>query len=408
MGTVRLFLAGAAFGMAAMVSTVSAQTTGSEARSLGEVLATDGLAAAEQHQLAQPPSPQRAFQLGGIQFLRSIEAILQIRFATYPDPLRLLPGMRLRIPDNPEARFDPAFLEQSMEAALEHLTKAQDSLKGAIGEDFSAEIQLADIWMDINANGQREEWEGIFEAMRLLRVRRAEDFDGVIRFDTADADWLMAYTHLISAMAELTLSVDPTPAIREASQSLEDFQLQVYELAGDRPTSFVRTWDSWPETITATFLALRGKPDRQRTRAAHAHFKAMVAHNKAFWTKIVLETDNDREWLPNPEQLSAFGVEVPAEMATRWQDVLNEIEAMLKGEALIPHWRIENENRGTGVGINLAKLMQDPPDMDLIFLLPGGPLAPYLEKGELADARAWTRFMRMTRGSTLSMAAWFN
>ena len=34
-----------------------------------------------------------------------------------------------------------------------------------------------------------------------------------IRFDTADAAWLAAYTHLLAGVSELALAFDPTPQI---------------------------------------------------------------------------------------------------------------------------------------------------------------------------------------------------
>ena len=43
------------------------------------------------------------------------------------------------------------------------------------------------------------------------------EFDGLIRFDSADADWLAAYAHLVAGFGELTLAADPTPVIRRVN-----------------------------------------------------------------------------------------------------------------------------------------------------------------------------------------------
>lgn len=374
-------------------------------RPFPEVLASEGLAGAEKHLASQPKSAETDFLLGGVHFLRAIEAIQQIRYANYSGELSWLPGMRTPLPANPDARFDPAFLENAMKAALGHLHQAETALQGAIGENFTAEVQLRDVWFDINANGTHEDWEGVLAMMDQLGARPAAEFDGIIRFDTADADWLTAYVHLISAMAELTLAVDPTPAIKQVSDSREAMQriAPVTSPGGDPD------FDALPETIAATLIAFRGKPEQRRSRAAHAHIKAMIAHALAFWDKVMLETDNDHEWLPNPNQVSAFGVELNAETAKEWQAVLTEVSAIFEGKALIAFWRIRNDpGATTGIGVNIAKMLQDPPDMDLILLVQGTSLVPYLEQGRLANMAAWDRFAQATRGNPLLFAAWLN
>jgi len=121
------------------------------------------------------------------------------------------------------------------------------------------------------------------------------------------------------------------------------------------------------------------------------------------------ETDNNREWLPNPDQNSAFGIEVSEELAESWQTVLAEMSAVLEGEALIPYWRLPNlGERKNGVGINIAKWLQNPGDMDLVLWIQGEAVIPYLEKGRIVDTNVTNRFQRLTRGNGLMFAAWFN
>lgn len=380
----------------------SAAANTPEAVNWEETLRRDGLAATEAGLVDQEQTAETAFLLGGVRFLRAFETIMQVRYANYAGALPIIPGMRYELPPNPDAMFDPAFFEIAMTRALEHLSGAEQTLEVAVAGEFSVEMQLADIWFDINADGERDEWEGLLHLMAELNARsRVDDFDGIICFDSADADWLKAYVHLVSGMAELALSVDPTPAIRRIAEGRA-----ALEQAGEiRDLGNVD--DTLPETIGAILLCLRGVPDRDRTRAAHAHFKAMIAHNHAFWDKVQRETDNNREWLPNAQQTAAFGVEVGAETAEEWQQVLSEIEAILDGELLIPYWRI-GLSSDVGVGVNLAKLMHDPGDMDLVLWLQGTGAAPFLEEGPLADMAAWRRFMSMTRGNGLLFAAWFN
>ena len=398
----RKFYVAALAGLAMAACAPSAQTPQSDEPSWQDVLATEGLAAAESNLSARPETPENSFALGAVQFLRASEAIMQVRYQNATTPLAIVPGMRNRLPANPNAEFDPAFIEIAMTQALEHLGKAEESLKGATGESFGIDVSMANIWFDVNANGSREAWESGLAVMADLNAEPNADFDGIIRFDSADAHWLKAYVHVMSGMAELTLAVDPTSAIEtvyEGRARMDAF--------GDIEGMFLD--NETIDTLATVLLTLRGVPDAERTRAAHTHFRSMIAENRAFWAAVAEETDNEREWLPNPNQSSAFGVEVDAEMAAGWQEVLVEIENLLEGETLIPYWRYDNGyNAETGVGVNLAKFLQDPGDMDVILWLHGAGAAPYLETGDLAQMQAWDRFARMTRGDGLMFAAWFN
>lgn len=367
-----------------------------------DILAERGLSAAESHLAGQPTTPETAFLLGGLQFLRANEAIMQVRYQNSAGSIAILPGMRNQLPTNPEGRFDPAFLETALERALVQLAKAETSLGSATEEDFAVEFPIGAIWFDINSNGQREDWESGLAIMAALNAEADEGFDGVIRFDGADAHWLKAYVHVMSGMAELTLATDPTPAIRtvhEGRQQLEQLgATQVLFIGNDEL-----------DMIASVLLTLRGVPDRTRTRAAHHHFKAMIHENQAFWQAVGEETDNDREWLPNPQQSSVFGVEVSQEMADGWRDVLVEIDDILNGRKLVPHWRSgPNFGETSGLGLNIAKFLQEPGDMDIVLWIHGAAAAPYLEQGPLADMESWQRFETMTRGDSMLFAMWFN
>jgi hypothetical protein len=379
-----------------------AQTEPADFKPWQEVLASDGLAAAEENLNARAATPETSFALGAVQFLRASEAIMQVRYENATAPLAILPGMRNRLPANPNAQFDPAFIEIAMSDALTHLERSETSLSQAVGERFAVEVDLTSIWFDVNKNGAREAWENGLSVMADLNAEPDEDFDGVIRFDSADAHWLKAYVHVMSGMAELTLAVDPTSAIETVYEGRArlDALGEIEGLFLDNETI---------DTLTAVLLTLRGVPDAERTRAAHQHFRDMISENRAFWAAVMEETDNDREWLPNPSQSSAFGVTVSAEMAQSWQDVLVEMKGLIEGETLIPYWRYGNAwDAETGVGVNLAKFLQDPGDMDVILWIHGAGAAPYLESGPLARMRAWDRFAQMTRGDGLMFAAWFN
>jgi hypothetical protein len=387
------------------VSCTQRESSPPEFASWSEALAGGGLAAAEQTLAAREQTAETAFLLGGVQFLRAFESVFQIRYSSFGRALPMVPGMLNELPPNADAAFDPMFLEAAMTEALDHLSAAQSTLETAVAGEFAVEVKLWDFWFDIDADGERDSWEGLVDIMNELNASRdAAEFDGVIRFDTADAEWLKAYVHAVSAMAELTLSLDPTPAIRtvyEGRTALDSLaEVSDTPMVGDSTAL---------DVAAAVLLAFRGVPERERTRAALAHFKSMIEHNRSFWGKVEQETDNDKEWLPNAEQTSAFGLNVDGDIAEAWRDVLTEMEAVLDGELLLPYWRVSDRGDGAeGIGVNLRKLLEDPPDMDIVLWIQGTAAVAYLEKGQYADMTAQEQFVRMTPGSTLMYAFWFN
>lgn len=371
-----------------------------------EVLRQDGLAAAAANLESVEATPETAFVLGGVRFLQAAEHIFQIRYANYDGSLPMIPGMRNDLPFNPNSEFDPAFLENAASGALAHLAQAEAALQPAIDGEFEVEVPFDAIWFDIDEDGERDDWESLGAVMSSLGTDPDPSFGGIVRFDSADAEWLAAYVHVISGTSELVLALDPTPAITTVYEG----RLQLTALGAPPTSGFLD--DEFVDVLAATLLTLRGPLDANRTRAAHAHFKAMIAHNQAFWRELSEETDNQLEWLPNSEQTSAFGLTLPAEMAESWQAVLSDMDAILDGEKLVPFVRIgvgqDLDENGQGIGLNLNKLLQDPGDMDLILWIQGAGATPYLERGTLADGEAWRRFQQLTQGNGLVFAMLLN
>ncbi len=372
---------------------------------VSQILAKQGISGTIDYFKNQTDQPKYQFVLGGLEALSAIEFILQVRYENYSGQLPLVPGGRAQIEYNPDAVFDPAFIETALKGALERLERAENIFDEMSGEEFFIELYVSDIWFDINKNGKRDAAEGLLQQLGELGAFQDSSLKStLIRFDIADADWLAAYVHLLSGMAEMVLAVDPTPAIKTISEG----RALMEEKGVLRRDPFLGE-DATIDSITVLIKALDGVPDKNRTRKALAHFKSMIEHNQDFWRLVMLETDDEAEWLPNPNQTSAFGVAVDLETANAWQTVLGEISEVLNGEALIPHWRI-GDSRGEefGVGINFAKLMNDPSEFDVILMLHGAAIAPYLEEGKIADMRAWRDFSRLTGGQGLLFSLWFN
>jgi len=377
-----------------------------DTRTYSDVVTEDGLAGIPAWAAAQNKTAESAYLHGMSEALLAIEHVLQVRYATYSGELPLVPGGQANISYNPDAEFNPAFVETAMLGALEHFAKARAALENAAGNDFAVEVELQDLWFDVDKDGKRGEGEAALLQIGQLFSGRSgfEGYDGesVIRFDTADADWLAAYVNLASASAELILSVDPTSAIRAISEGNE----KIAALGVSSNPSFFED-ERQLDAIAVVLTALDGTPDPKRTRAALAHLKKMIAHNESFWTRVEQETDDNKEWLPNANQVSAFGVEVTDETAAAWRAVLSEMSHVLNGRKLVPHWRFGGRGE-TGYGLNIESLLTDPGDFDLVLMLHGASLAPHFEQGALVNPRVWREFARTVDGRGNIFALWLN
>ena len=80
---------------------------------------------------------------------------------------------------------------------------------------------------------------------------------------------------------------------------------------------------------------------------------------------------------------------------------MDEFEALLKGDKLIPHWRLAK-------GINLRRVFTEPRTFDPILWAQGSAALPYVENGPMTTAETWNRITRIFGGNFLGYAIWFN
>lgn len=358
--------------------------------------------------LASLPAPtnEELFALAGLEFLGGVEAALQLRWQT---GLRAdwseLPILRLPIPENPDARaFAAADITMLLTGVEADMASARDALAQLGDRPFALDIALRDLWFDINMNGTRDEGEevasvaGLLGGARILSVRVE---DPVITFDTADAAWLSAYTHFLSAFTSVALAYDPEPAI----QRVLDSSAAIYALWGDTPppNAMDMMFGRQADRVAMILHALARTPDKALAAQAHGHLLSMIEENRRFWALVDLEPDNKGEWVPNERQSSALGIMMPPGTGERWQAVLADAEGMLKGELLIPHWRY-----GAEAGINLKKMFEDPPPVDLISWIQGEGFLPYAEKGTRVSTASWNDFERLVQGDAMLFALFLN
>jgi hypothetical protein len=374
-------------------------------------IARSGLAATESRLAALPvPTDADRFALGGVRFLGAIEQVLQTRWQTgMTDDLRLLPIFRLPIDENPSPPpFDPTVIS----TAFRDLSAAMDTARAPLSaipetSDFGVTIRLADLWFDVNANRSRDAGEDVLDiAGPVLFGWEWEQRDPAaatpsIRFDSADAAWLSAYTHLLGGISDVVLAYDPTDAITRVT----DTRAALAALRVNRPADFDlnASFGDFADAVLALTRALDQQPDAARLASAHTHFLDMIAENRLFWSRVATETDDRAEWLPNASQTSALGLALPPDTGAMWLAVLTEAEAALKGDTLIPYWRLDDQ-----AGVNLAKMFTDPAPIDLIGWIEGADALPYLQKGPLMTGESWSRFGAMMGGQAMMLTFYLN
>ena len=109
----------------------------------------------------------------------------------------------------------------------------------------------------------------------------------------------------------------------------------------------------------------------------------MVAHNRISWARVAKEADDNLEWIPNARQTSALGLDLPPNTGAIWLTVLADLEALVKGQLLLPHWRL-----GDRASVNLGLYLQDPGPLDAARVFQGSTIMPYAQKGTVFSATA--------------------
>lgn len=380
--------------------------------SLTAEIAATGLTATEAR-LAALPSPTDAdrFALGGVRFLATVEGALQKRWAAgLTDRTAMMPFLRLPISENPAPRFDPGVITAlfrdvslGMDAAREPLSQIPDAA------DFGVQINLADLWFDINANTTRDPGEDLMDvAGPMILGWRWADRDPatpapVIRFDAADAAWLSAYTHLLAGLSDVVLAYDPTAAITKVTETRAAL-LALQSLPSDTDDyGYDAQFGEWIDVAYVVVDALNQQPDAARAASAQAHLRAMVADNRAFWTRVATETDSAAEWLPNDAQTSALGLVLPPGTGAAWLAVLTDLEAILNGDLLIPYWKLD-----AGAGVNVGAMFTDPRPIDLAGWIQGTDALPYLQRGQLADGASLDAFNGLVEGEAMLFSVFLN
>lgn len=362
-----------------------------------------------QAQLAtEPENDDIRFALGVTQTLQGLESLMQslYRYGLNPPWQTMLPFVRLPVPTNPkpDELTNHAF-RQLIENFARDLASAESTLAKIDATEVKLLLHIGLVRLDFDSDGRATVDEALWKVLAQLGRQRvdqqqAEGF--VIAFDKGDVHWLRGYISLLQAWCELFLAYD--------TQELHDYTAQLFF-----PTAKVRHeflmkrrpgwWDNLLDGIAFIHLVRLPVVDTERFARAHEHLLRTVEQSRASWSAILAETDDQHEWIPSPTQKNGVIPNMPIsqEMIAGWHEVLDELEAILNGEKLVPFWR-----DARGKGVNLQRVFTEPRTFDLVLWVQGVAAAPYLEKGEVTDRDFWRRIQRGFRGQFFWFALWVN
>ncbi|MEO1008476.1 MAG: hypothetical protein AAFX79_07905 [Planctomycetota bacterium] len=345
--------------------------------------------------------PGRArLALGMARFFRGGERVVQTlhRYGA-GEPLRtasfLFARQVMQIAQNPEPeRISADDVRAMIQRWIDDLRAADADLATVdLDGDPKLTIDLAQLPMDLNGDGvcsPREEPASAFAALFRGGVRLPEGQDSfVLGIDAADVHWMRAYCHVMMAAGEMLLAYDNRDMFHRCGHLFFPNVASDYPfLQQKRPLDFTGTQVDFGDVaafVGSLRFPLAEGDGAARTRRARTHLLEAIGHSRAMWAAAKAETDNDREWLPAPHQSSALSqVRITEQRVAMWLDLLDELEAVLEGRALVRFWR------GDGTrGINLRRALDEPRDFDLFYWVQGSAAAPYLE-----DATPETPFTR--------------
>lgn len=371
-------------------------------------------AAAEARLVTNPEDHEARFALGAVQFLQAIENLGKAfhRFGLNNGEsvggLAGLPFFRLPVPANADPeKVDYDALRNVLGALVDDLAKAEETLSGVNGTALDLPLNIGLIRLDLDGDGKGLEEEALGSILNAIGGPAWLGADAadplLVDFDASDVPWLRAYCHLLMALAEFPLAHDWRTAFESTFQGL--FPRAGLPLSQAERLPLPDGYRMYPPIADLiAFIHLLHWPvaEPERMRSVLAHLEAIPPLSRENWTRIQAETDGGKEWLPNPRQTGVLpDVTVTQEQIDGWMLLLDEFEALLKGEKLLPHWRFDK-------GINLRRMFLEPTTFDIVLLIQGSAAIPYLEDGELTRGVTWQRIGALIGGNFIGYAIWFN
>jgi hypothetical protein len=376
-------------------------------------------AAIEELENADPQDPLVPYALGAAGFFQSLENLAtKLNRHGFESPQSfMLPLLRLPVP----SRAEPEPLTYEGFRAI--LVEFRDGMEAAAakfdtvpaGADIGVVADLTKLGIDLDGDAAIAPTESFAAIMAAMSGRGADPStpapDLVFRFDRADGYWLQGYANFLVAQADFWLAHDFQNAFDGSFHMFfprSSLPLQQLLVPTPEDAQFSIFMSEWRLADFVSFIHLVNWPvvEPERRQTARLKLLEMIRLSREDWKAIRAETDNDREWLPGPQQKGVnplTGLEVGEEQVTAWLDALQMAEDLLEGSVLLPHFRIPTK------GINMKAFFDAPQTFDLVLAITGPGMVPYLENGTLITGEDFSRIRQQFGGAGfLSFALWFN
>ncbi|RWL97777.1 MAG: hypothetical protein EOR68_16640 [Mesorhizobium sp.] len=368
---------------------------------------------------AAAKDPASAYAAGAGEFFTALELLAGgLHRHGFDSPKSfMLPLMQLPVPDNPNPQ--PLTYEE-FRAILVSFRDRLEKSAATLGSvpanaDIGMVVDLTRAGIDLNEDGAIAPDES-FAAIMAALSRGSVDTSAAapsltFRFDRADGFWLQGYAEFLMAQADFWLAHDFKAMFDgsfhmlfpSAKLPLQDALVPLD--GGMSGNMFASEW-RFADFISLVHLVNWPVIEPERRQAARRHLLEMIRLSREDWKAILAETDNDREWLPGPQQKGAnplTGLDVGQEQVTAWLATLTMAEDLLEGRLLLPHFRI------AGKGINMKRFFDEPKPFDLVLSITGPGIAPYLESGKILTSDDFDQIQREFGGAGfLTFALWFN
>lgn len=363
--------------------------------------------------------PQSAYAAGAGEFFTALELLASgLHRHGFDSPKSfMLPLMQLPVPDNPNP--EPLTYEEFraiLVAFRDRLEKSAATLGSVPPDaDIGMVVDLTRAGIDLNEDGAIAPDES-FAAIMAALARGSIDTSATapsltFRFDRADGFWLQGYAEFLMAQADFWLAHDFRNMFDGSFHMLFPraklpLQDALVPLDGGMSGGMLSSEWRFADFISMVHLVNWPVVEPERRQAARRHLLEMIRLSREDWKAIRAETDNDREWLPGPQQKGVnplTGLEVGEAQVAAWLATLTMAEDLLEGRVLLPHYRI------AGKGINMKRFFDEPKPFDLVLSITGPGIAPYLESGKILTSEDFDQIQReFGGGGFLTFALWFN
>lgn len=359
--------------------------------------------------LKQDRSATARFELAVVTLLTTFNSLVDDIYRYSPtDFSRFLPVLRLPVGKNPDPLpIDYNKARQVFLKIYNGLKEADTCLREAEAGDVASVLHVGLFPLTDPESGSVSPFYTLFGHLMNIDISREDADRFELRFDNGDVHWLRSYCNILMAFTSLVLAYDWSELFNRTGHLLFSRPESPFSYIFGSPHLYRMQGFDVADLIAFIHLVNFPVAEKDRLTSLLNHLETAIAQNRLCWKDIMAETDNDREWLPNPNQ-KGIGIRVNQEMVDSWGRLLDETEMILSGKKLIPFWKTNPNDSAGRNGINLRRVFTEPSRLDLVLWVHGSAAVPYLEKGEVTSQETWNEIIRVFGSDFMGYAIYFN